>query len=320
MSKRIREETYRTFIQGDYENSSMGSFDPYSIHFDYYPLKTTKTKEIADALEYNKQINYIHFHRCKISDEGASYLISKIRDNIKTLNLHGNYLKKSAFVDLCNMLKTNKSITDLCIGSIKIEPGVMKCVAEMLSVNDTIQELNMGKMRMTIDDVRILCECLGINNGVRHLHLFNNIAIGSIMGYTYLSDLISTNKNIATLNIHSCSLDSSGINSILKAMIDNTSITHLTLDNNDISGESVDALCEVIKHNKTLLKLDLAFNTFCDRDVGYILAALKENNTLQGIFLIQRVSGKPTPTISDEIMKLVYAHFDKSNSWDVVDM
>lgn len=274
-----RKELYKKLLNGTYASNV--------IYFDYYKLDYRKIVKIADALKNNTNITCVNFHGCKMDDKSAAYLFDQIKENntITTLNMHGNILEKSAFIALSNMLEINTTIKELNLGSVRINYGnisYIEYIEKILLNNTKITRLGLSRTRLSSLDFAILVSALEKNSTIEELMLFNNkhISVANVIR-------LLKNENLKIISLHSCRINSDGINDILKSLMNNTNIIHIVLSYNEVTSNNTKTLCELIKCNKSLNNLEFGYNKFIDDDGKVILEALYCNNILRKLDLQQ---------------------------------
>ena len=102
-------------------------------------------------------------------------------------------------------------------------------------------------------------------------------------GARYIAEVLRATGAFGKLDLSDNSLGSEGLQSIVDAMITNTSLVELHLSNCSLSvtKENGPTLTQMLQRNKTLRELDLSCNLdLSDRQASIIINGLKENTTL----------------------------------------
>jgi Ran GTPase-activating protein (RanGAP) involved in mRNA processing and transport len=263
-------------------------------------------KALAEALKVNKTITTLHLLYNNIGKDGAIALgracagknikvdfgNTKNNDLFKLaqgtfegekLDLSYDHIRDAGAIAIADMLKVNKTITELNLSDNDIGIDGAKALAAMLEKNNTITELCLFRNNIKDDGAKALAGMLEKNNTITELNLSsNNIEID---GAKAIADALKVNKTITTLDLSYNNIGDDGAKALAEALKVNNTITTLELWFNEIGKDGAKALADMLKVNETITRLELSGNNIGIEGAIAIAKALKENKAITKLYL-----------------------------------
>ena len=183
----------------------------------------------------------------------------------------------------------NKCIVrELHIKSTPLDNTCISTLAEILSENKTIKILYLHSTPLTDDsNIKQIIDVLSDKNTT-----LESLRLCSVTGITYedilhLSDMISNNSTLTTLQISDCNITDKQVQYIGKGLSKNQTLTTLSISANPlITSASTDTIVELIKTTKSLTVLYLHDHTsFKDDDIKTICTALTKESTIEKLYI-----------------------------------
>ncbi|CAF0728585.1 unnamed protein product [Adineta steineri] len=200
---------------------------------------------LSEGLYNNTTLESLDLRNNQISDLGVQYLSSSIiYANIKTLNLESNEITAEGAQYLAQMLKDNRTITEIYLSKNRLGDQGIELIANALS-NDV---LNLSGQPNKV---------LYVNNPstLQHLYIGQNEITDE--GLKHLSNMLKTNRTLTWLWLAGNDISNQGVEVLSNILADyNISIEWLFLNSNKlITDASIDALLNMLKRNNTLKTL-----------------------------------------------------------------
>ena len=183
----------------------------------------------------------------------------------------------------------NKCIVkELHIKSTPLDSTCIATLAEILSQNKTIKILYLHSTPLTDDsNINQVIDVLSNKNTT-----LEALRLCTVTGITYedivhLSDMISNNSTLTTLQISDCNITDKYVQYISDGLAKNQTLTTLSISANpQITSASTDTIVELIKTTRSLTVLYLHDHTsFKDDDIETICTALTKESTIQKLYL-----------------------------------
>jgi Ran GTPase-activating protein (RanGAP) involved in mRNA processing and transport len=241
-----------------------------------------------------------------LSHENAQQLKAMLRRNtvLQDLNLTGDALGSTGFVEIASvlhrntsiqgldvsdnglddlvaanalreLLRRNKTITRLCVDKNAFGSNVaaVRGIADGFRANTTLQELDLSFCKLGNHGLSILAESLGQQKrGLVKLRLCGNLITCSGLRALMTNAAVAL-STVTHLNLSGNSVLDEGASFLAEALRLQTlpSLTYLCLHNCGISDDGLVALMSALEENDTLYDLDLTDNAFSVR--GYMALA-----------------------------------------------
>ena len=200
------------------------------------------------------------------------------------------YLQVSSPENVLVIIKNiNKCIvSELHIKNTPLDSTCISTLAEILSENKTLKILYLHSTPLTGDsNIKEVIDVLSYKNTT-----LESLRLCSVTGITYedithLSDMISNNKTLTTLQISDCNITDKYVKYVSEGLAKNQTLTTLSISANpQITSASTDTIVELIKTTKSLTVLYLHDHTsFKDDDIKTICTALTRESTIQKLYI-----------------------------------
>eukprot|EP00048_Salpingoeca_helianthica_P013544 m.202932 g.202932 ORF g.202932 m.202932 type:complete len:385 (+) comp15516_c0_seq1:174-1328(+) len=203
--------------------------------------------------------------------------------SLMELNLTGNAFEAAGHI-LARILRSNTTITRLCIGSsaidgacaVEIAAGLVGAtVLTTLGLRDnpvglegvraiatalprTLTYLDLGMTRLGPDSAAVLSRMLAHNTTLLVLILAHN-SIGSV-GVAALAGALASNTTLATLDLTANAIDAAGACALAAALHSNVALTSLELRDNAIDYRGAEALIAALEFNMFVKHIGLTGN------------------------------------------------------------
>jgi len=130
------------------------------------------------------------------------------------------------------------------------------------------------------EQVIILTDLIKCSKNITSIQLEDN-SIGSIGGALSLSDAITQNQNLTSINISTCELGDEAIKALSKSIMENKNLTNLNLSFNEFTNEGALALSRALTYDESkITDLDISGNLFENESITFLENALKQNKTI----------------------------------------
>jgi Ran GTPase-activating protein (RanGAP) involved in mRNA processing and transport len=193
---------------------------------------------LADGLYNNMTLESLDLRNNSIGDLGVQYLsLAIIHSNLKTLNLESNHITAEGTQYLAQMLKNNRTLTELYLSKNHLgDRGI-----ELLT-----NALNDEKKNHLDQENRVNPSTL------QHLYLGQNDITD--VGIEYIADMLKTNRMLTWLWLSGNEIGNRGVELLSTTLANhNLSLEWLFLNSNkSINDSSIDALINMLKRNHSL--------------------------------------------------------------------
>ena len=196
-------------------------------------------------------------------------------------SLSFNNLNLDNMQSLCDILRSNTSITHLNVANNALGPEGMHLLCDVLRTNSKITVLGLARNNLGLEGVKVLCEVLHINRVGTILDLTGN-SLGAD-GMRVLCDVLQANASIVGLHLANNSLGLEGVQMLCKALRTNTTIVKISLENNNIGQEGMGMLCDALRINSTITELRCSEKDEDGNMKRALLALLSRNNSFPNI-------------------------------------
>ena len=199
---------------------------------------------IYDLLANNNTLTYLKLHFTNITNFNPLINGLKLNNTLKTLIINSNSFDYESLINLLDLIKQNKSITNLNISNIYFSSIIGN-----------------------IEFIKNLCEILKYNNTITNIDIsYNNINNG---GYNSLINLIKNNNTIKYINMYSSNSDFMSqrqFNDFNKALIKNNTLEYINIIgciNNKID---LNPLYESLQINNTIKTFGIDYDIIQNDD------------------------------------------------------
>ena len=254
----------------------------FNIPFPSYFPRDMCAISLARTLQVNQTLVQINLTSVLTSAEGVQHLVDALMVNstLRYLILADNMLKDDSAGILAEYLKANKVLVCLNLMANGITDRGAICLAESLRHNTTLEILVLaGNLSFGNRGVLSLCETLKINNTLGMVDL-SRTSIDDV-GIESLLKAVRDRTTLTRLNLSGMKMiTKKSIRSIAEFLRVDSSLMSLGFEGNKVSVGGARLIAESLKVNKTLKVLSLSRNNIRAPGAHFLSEALKVNKTL----------------------------------------
>jgi len=217
-----------------------------------------------DVLANNNHVTTIDLTRNELDDECISSISLALVDNtaVSRLNLAENVISSEGAEYLFGIFETNKTLMDINLFGNNVDP-------------DLLEEFNT----MMLERRPSLVECIASDSSdVTDLTL-NGINLVESTQTEALIDALASNTHVEQVNMDGCEMDDTLVSVLSLALVENKSITSISLRDNNITSEGCEYLLGTLESNLTITHLDLDGNQIDDQLLDEIDQILAERSS-----------------------------------------
>lgn len=254
---------------------------------------------IYDLLKENTKIKYLDMSYNKLIKSSSFFKNLSNNQSLRTLMLSYFTDDEKDYEELCNTLKSNKTIKTIKIGRVKLSNEIITAYSEMLKQNETIKELEFTRVPMNDEASSIFSQFFQVNTTLTKLVIDKcDIEIG----ISYYIPPLSFNNTLKYLDISVNNLGANGALHLKEIIKNNKSIEYLNLTNNYLTEVGAYHISDGLIHNSSIKTLLLNFNELKDEGVESILNSLNQNTSITHLSFQQNLLTKEGgEIISDKI-------------------
>jgi hypothetical protein len=188
--------------------------------------------------------------------------------------------------DLFYLLKRNTSLEEI---SFTEEYVCMDSIIHHLQNNTSLKILSLCVISVDYEDVNLthLLKAVKKNNTLTELCLACNDDLHEYLLGDYIYDLLNGTTSLKKLDLSVTKQTSVDVMKISMGLINNNTLTHLSLRHCLARNDGAWAIANLLKHNSTLKKIDLYDNRILDQGMKSLYYGLVKNNSLEEIILGQ---------------------------------
>ena len=207
------------------------------LKFDKIDIDFEGCKALSDLLASSTYIKVFTIEEVRLSPDSIHCILDGLSHNTSLEKLRMNYSNFSSknVIHLASVLRVNTRLKELDIGFCNIQSNDSVHLAKALEENTTTQ----------LQTLVLWCNPIGSEGAVA------------------FANMLATNKSLAKLNVHHCSIQGEGAVCLAKALEKNSSVTEFDISGNPIGSEGAVGFASMLKKNHCLKKLCLN-----DRSVG----------------------------------------------------
>ena len=196
---------------------------------------------------------------------------------LQTLEVHDGKLSAANVVVLADVLKSNKTVTELNLCNSNIDDASAASLAGELRSITTLKVLKLSGNDIGDAGAVDLMSALKFNKTLTELHFSGN-CIGEA-GAKGVADALESNKTLTELDLSSNEIGDAGATALADGLKFNTKLIVLYLSANGISN-GARGLADGLKSNTTLSTLDLSRNAIGNGGAAVLANLLKSATTL----------------------------------------
>lgn len=247
-------------------------------------------KTIIAAVAKNTSIAALELKRATIDRQMAVELGMCLGSckSLQTLKLTNCVFKESALAVLFLGMQHCATLQEIIINSCDFGGNSLDFVAATLSLMK-IKSLTLNNGNITTEGIKFLCKSIAQNSHLEELNLSRN-SLTIYDARSIASCLASSEQNIKSLSLGSCTLDDECIQILSNSFLQSKKIEKICLSRNDITGKGALALIRVLEKNTSIIELDVDGCKISSRKRLAIVDALRCNNSFLKSFCSNEVS------------------------------
>lgn len=225
-----------------------------------YPLHDIPTRLafgiFMNMLQYNKTLKYIDLQGFNV-DEGSDILreaaaaisknhtlsslklkwnrnsmrrgqdlglfLNSLNSCVITLNLSAYYLHCNGLYNLCEWLKTNKTLKHLYVHKADYSYNTINLLVDALKENNTLESLDVSRSHLDDDDFKLLAKFFEINKNIKNLNLAGN-RIYNQATWNYICNIIRKNTSLLCFYVFPNYLNAKSLKLVESALKHNNTI------------------------------------------------------------------------------------------------
>ncbi|KAF9432970.1 hypothetical protein BGZ76_010047 [Entomortierella beljakovae] len=241
-------------------------------------VRSLKAGSILTELDLG--MNLIGNTRISVLSKALKFNMSLTRLSLKAF---ADKIGAEEMLALSEMLKSNTTLTYLCLAFNRIEYDGVLALSEGLRANSALTSLNLNSSKVGDSGMFALSAALKVNTTLANLYLSQNL-IGP-EGAQALSDALKINTALTKLDLRYNNIGDEGTLALSEAFKISTALIDLTLVSNSIGGKGILALSDAFKSFTTLTTLQLSNNHIGDEGAIAISEALCSNINIYTLYL-----------------------------------
>lgn len=250
---------------------------------------------VIDTIQHSTRLKEINFSYVPIPymyDILAILNAMKHTKSVTTLNLSYTRITHSWFVEMVPILQENTQLVHLDLSGNMIEygDGGMTCLAAYIEQNTHLQSLSLSSSAMTVQGIVTLSHAFKKNVTLIRLDLGHNW-FRSTHGWNALADIILNNHTLSSISLNYNLVCDDGATILAHAIKHNHALTELYLAGCRIGDNGIAVLADSIKHNHTLTMIDLTCNCMGHAGIATFADAFKHNQTIKVLKLASTYIG-----------------------------
>ena len=249
-------------------------------------LYASSCQMLADMLACNTTLRHLILEENIVGDAGVERLSQGLAQNttLHRLNLKANYIGSDGCMRLAGALSGVSALRQLDLSENDIADAGAGALGELLKTNNHLRCLVLSSCSISDDGIASLCCGLSTNTILRELSVNNNCCKET--GATAASDMLAVNETLHSLDLSSCQITDSTLQSLLASLKSgvNTTLRSLYLSFNAFGNAGAKHIADIIRKGRHLTNLSIQFNAFDSTGLSNIVSALKENTHLRHFF------------------------------------
>ena len=271
---------------------------------------------LAKAVPSMTRLEDLWLGRNPIGSGGAVEVIKALcGSGVKHLWLYSTGIGEPDCEALCELLKSSHSLQRLHIDQNNLSSEIVASIITGLSHNSSLTTLvisnshfsmvNVDSLTSVVRDhskcaLTMLCleDChisskgavklaaaLCKNTTLERLDLGHNPIGEHVEGATAIAKMLVENKTLTWLSLRDCHISSEGAVELAAALCKNSTLKRLYLDHNAIGVEGASSMSDMLQHNTSLEDLYLCDDSVGEEGVSQLINSLKHNQTLRKVWL-----------------------------------
>jgi len=218
---------------------------------------------------------------------------------LTTVEIRENNVDSDTLRTICLGLTHCKDLDTLFLESNKIGSAGGMVLAQLLRTNPKLAYLDLKSNELDDDAVIDLCTGIGPDSNLRELSLSQNKLHGE--AYAALGHMLSLNTNLNILELDGGMPQSSGVSSLCRGLVENNTLSVLTLAQNNLGDVDMLVLCHY-SPRMNLVKLNLGDNAFGEVGAKKLFSVMASNTSLEGLDVS---SNNLSPKCQPELLQML---------------
>uniref|UniRef100_A0A914VZF3 Uncharacterized protein n=1 Tax=Plectus sambesii TaxID=2011161 RepID=A0A914VZF3_9BILA len=256
------------------------------LDFEYTFLDDETAVALAELLEYYDsavKLNLSFNQHIGLRGWQAIFRMLKNSPCLQTINLRYTSLNERSIPILARALRTEPTLTCLHLENCALTGKSMLLLVCALKANTTLRELYLGENSLGPNDGAHLYQLITGNTGIQMLDLRNNQLQDT--GLRHICDALrdpdcSKNGSLSALVLWNNRLTSASMDSLGRALLENTKLETLNIGCNNLSSEGMQHLKNALVRNRTLQRLGLQATKLSCQSAIVLAECIADNPTL----------------------------------------
>lgn len=257
-----------------------------TLNLDLVHLTISNAQQLSNTLSCNTGLTHLYLKKCGITTSSIQLLgqALSINSNLQLINLEKNFIGLSTIEHLFVQLKNNKSLTDLNLAKCgNWNAGILDNLRDYLLQNHSLTKLNLKDNCIQNIGFRNIFETLSINSTLKSLDLSKN-DLTSNQDPLSLDNMLLTINYLSELRLSECRPSRSLYDPLSQLLSNNTTLTTLDLSYNIVTGAFASQIFAALKKNTTLTNLDIRTHIPDQIDSENLISMLVVNTTLKNLY------------------------------------
>lgn len=212
----------------------------------------------AQVLQINKGLRGLDIGHTDQTIDGIialAVVLQSTNSSLFRLNISRPLLKgqdhECVTVHMGQLLKSNKTLTELNLAKIDIRDFGATRIADALAFNKTLTHLNLSSNRIGEDGAKVLSEAILASNTLEYLDIgYNRI---KDPGVKYITEMLQKNTSLETLILVYNEFGKEGLLSLISTLKQfNRRLSALFIWGNEFHPDACKAFAELLKRNRLL--------------------------------------------------------------------
>ncbi|XP_067396586.1 ribonuclease inhibitor [Emydura macquarii macquarii] len=256
-----------------------------TIRLDDCSLSASSCEDIGSVLGSNQSLTELKLNNNELGDSGVELLCKGLMTpncNLQKLWLQNCNLTDACCKNLCSLLSTKQSLTELHLGDNKLGTSGVKVLCQgLMDPNCNLQKLQLEYCELTPDNCETLSSALRKKSSLKQLNLSNN-KLGDAAVKVLCQGLMDPNCKLQSLHVENCHITAASCGDLSTVLGMKPSLTELSVGENKIGDPGVALLCQgLLNPNCKIEKLwlwECGLTSASCKDLSHVLST-KESLT-----------------------------------------
>eukprot|EP00033_Pygsuia_biforma_P003705 GCRY01004058.1.p1 GENE.GCRY01004058.1~~GCRY01004058.1.p1 ORF type:complete len:381 (+),score=93.82 GCRY01004058.1:259-1401(+) len=241
---------------------------------------------ICETFENSKVIEDLNlsYNRATNSAIPALCRLLNSETTLSSLNLSYNDIEEEGCQSLCEALGSpdySGALAVLEISGNRLRKGGGRALANLLQENITLTRLGVADCALDTDALIFISAALTTNRSLLSIDLSKPVIFShQHESLQHISRMLAVNPVLQQLTLKNHNIDCHAFQHLKRALLENSSLTHLNISRNKIVHGGLDGL---LQKNGSLQAVDLSFNALQDQVALDLADVLMDNTALQSL-------------------------------------